>query len=58
MHNYEAAQVDRIGGRTLLIGDAWAFHRYGLLVPSDFRLPKDWSISCGSLAVPPLPKTD
>ena len=35
-----------------------AFHWYNLLVPPDFCLPKDWSISWGGLAVPPLPNTD
>ena len=43
------------GGRTLLIEDARAFHRYGLLVQPDFRLPKNWIISYGGLPVPPLP---
>ena len=31
------------------------FHRYGLFVPPDFRLPKNWVISYGGLVVPPLP---
>ena len=42
-------------GRTLLIEEARQFHWYGLLVPPDFRLPKNWVISYGGLAVPPLP---
>ena len=45
-------------GRTILSEDAWELHRYGLLVPHDCRLPKDWSISAGGLPVPPLPETD
>ena len=45
MNNYEAggSSGDSYrGGRTRLIEDARQFHRYGLLVPSDFRLPKNW----------------
>ena len=60
MHNYEAG--DNSGGSyrggTLLIGNMRAFHQYGLLMPPDFRLPKDWSISWGGLVVPPLPTGD
>ena len=55
MNNYEAGGSSGgtyRGGRTLLIEDVRAFHRYGLLVPPDFRLPKNWVISCGGIAAP------
>ena len=45
------------GGRVNVGEDAWELHRYGLLAPSDCRLPKHWAISAGGLAVPPLPDT-
>ena len=61
MHNYEAGGSSGgpyRGGHTLLIDEARQFHRYSLLVPPDFRLPKNWVISWGGLAVPPLPMSE
>ena len=43
--------------QTINTDGAWELYRYELLASTDCRIPKDWRVSDGGLAVPPIPRT-